>query len=170
MLHFHYILGATCTITYEEVSIMARKQIVEEIVFDSYQDALDVKTTAEEKIENVEGAKILALIGTVCGAISIITLANPNLNFLMMVAFVISCVCYVKAKCFGGAFRWGLNLAKWGWYLCPFFPADLVVAAVCLFVGFFAFFLLPSLALRGVKKQAEEDLYYANEFLSTHQA
>lgn len=149
---------------------MARKQVVEEMVFDSYQDALAVKADAEETIENAEGVKTLALIGTICGIVAFITIANPNLNFLLFVSIVISCVCYVKSRCFGGAFRWGLNLAKWGWYLCPFFPADLIVAAVCLFVGFGAFFLLPSLALRGVKKRAQEDLAYANEYLSTHQA
>lgn len=148
---------------------MKRRQVVEEVIFDSYQEAVNVKENAEMKIEKINSCNILALIGTICSLISMMIIYSKYSDLLIMVGVIISIVCYVKAKCFGGAFKWGLNLAKWGWYLCPFFPVDLVIGAMGLAVGFFSFFLFPSLALWGVKKQAQRDLDDANEFISNNQ-
>lgn len=149
---------------------MARRQVVvEEVVFNSYQDAVNAKEHAEMQIEKINGCKILALIGTICSLISMMIIYSKYSDLLIMVGVIISIVCYVKAKCFGGAFKWGLGLAKWGWYLCPFFPADLVIGAMGLAVGFFSFFLFPSLALWGVKRQAKKDLEDANTFINNYQ-
>lgn len=149
---------------------MARRQVVvEEVVFESYEEAVDVKERAEIQIEKIDGCKILALIGTICGAVSLLFMYAEFSSVAMMAAIVISCVCYAKAKCFGGAFKWGLSWAKWGWFLIPYFPIDLVIGACGLFVGAFVFFFFPSLGLRGVRKQAEKDLDDANMFISNYQ-
>ena len=149
---------------------MARRQVVvEEVVFNSYQEAVNAKEYAEMQIEKIDGCKILALIGTICSLISMMIIWSEYSDLLVMAGVVISIVCYVKAKCFGGAFKWGLNVAKWGWYLCPFFPADLIVGGVGLFLGFFLFFLFPSIALWGVKRQAKKDLEDANMFINNYQ-
>lgn len=147
---------------------MAKRQVVyEEVVFSSYQDAVSTKEKAERQIEQIESTNMLAIISTVCFVVSLFGWMS---GILISVSLVLAIVCYAKVKCFSGAFKWGLNWAKWGWYLCPFFPADLIVAAVCLFLGAYCFFFVPALALRGIRKKAEEDIFYADEYINNYKA
>lgn len=145
---------------------MAKRQVVyEEVIFSSYQDAVNTKQNAEQQIEQINKTKTLALISTGCFVVSLLGFLS---GICISVSLVLAIICYAKVKCFSGAFKWGLNWAKWGWYLCPFFPADLIVAAVCLFLGAYCFFFVPALALRGIRKKAEEDIFYAEEYINEH--
>ena len=147
---------------------MARRQVVyEEVVFSNYQDAVSTKEKAERQIEQIQSTNMLAIISTVCFVVSLFGWMS---GIFISVSLVLAIVCYAKVKCFSGAFKWGLNWAKWGWYLCPFFPADLIVAAVCLFLGAYCFFFVPALALRGIRKKAEEDIFYADEYINNYKA
>lgn len=147
---------------------MAKKQVVvEEMVFENYEDAVLVKENAEFQIEQIDSCKTLAIIGTVCGAIGWLPIGPTG--YIWLASIVIACVCYAKVKCFGGAFRWGINLAKVAYFLCPLFPLDLMLAAGGLMFGFFGFLSLPYLALRGIRKQAVEELGYANDYLKKKQ-
>ena len=149
---------------------MARRQVlVEEVVFESYQDAVNVKETAEIQIEKIAECKVLALIGTICGIVSLLFAYADFSGVAQVITIVISCICYAKAKCFSRAFKWGISWAKWGWFLVPIFPVDLVIGACGLIFGALAFFFFPSLGLRGVRKQAETDLSYANEYINNYQ-
>lgn len=62
----------------------------------------------------------------------------------------------------------GLWKSEW-WILVPIFPVDLVIGAIGLFVGLIAFFFLPSLGLRGARKQAVLELNSANEYINNHE-
>lgn len=139
------------------------------MVFESYQDAVNVKEHAEMQIEKIDGCKIIALIGTVCGVASLLFAYAEFSSVAQMATIIISCICYAKAKCFSGAFKWGLSWAKWGWFLVPYFPIDLAIGACGLLVGALAFFFLPSLGLRGIRKQAVLDLASANEYINNYQ-
>lgn len=149
---------------------MARRQVVvEEVVFNSYQEAVNVKEHAEMQIETIAGCKIIARIGTIFGVASFLFLYANFASIVQMIAVASSCICYAKAKCFSRAFQWGLSWAKWGWFLVPYFPIDLVIGACGLFAGAIAFFFFPSLGLRGVEKQAQKDLDDANLFINEYQ-
>lgn len=149
---------------------MARRQVVvEEVVFENYQDAVSVKENAETQIEKIEGCKLIALIGTICGAVGLLFFYAGFGGIAQSAAIVIACICYAKTKCFSRAFKWGISWAKWGWFLVPIFPVDLVIGACGLIFGALAFFFFPSLGLRGVRKQAEIDLSYANEYINNYQ-
>lgn len=146
---------------------MAKRQVVyEEVVFSSYQDAVSTKEKAERQIKEINKTKPLALISTVCFIVALFGFLS---GICISASLVLATICYAKVKCFSGACRWGLNWAKWGWYLCPIFPADLIVAAVCLFLGAYCFFFVPALALRGIRKRAEEDVFYADKYINEYQ-
>lgn len=147
---------------------MAKRQKVmyEEMVFDNYQDAVNVKTKAEETLARIDRVKLLAILGTVAG----IGWIFLKFDLLFFASFILSCICYAIVKCFGGAIKWAVNFSKFGWYICPFFPMDLIILLVFFFVGFFAFFFLPFFVVNGVKKQNTKDLECANEYLGNYQS
>lgn len=145
-----------------------RQVVVEEVTFENIQDAFNIKQRSETQIAAIEDCQMIALIGTVLGVVALL-MSSVVSNTVATIAVILSCGCYAKAKCFSRAFKWGFNWAKWGWILIPYFPFDLVAAAVALCGGIMAFFFFPALGLRGVKKQAELDLHSANEYIDRNQ-
>ena len=65
----------------------------------------------------------------------------------IMIGFVMGCVCYSKVGGFGIAAKWAWNIAKFGWFVVPYFPIDLLVGAIALCLGFLSLFFLPFFVL-----------------------
>lgn len=139
---------------------MEKKNLYEELVFDNYAYALEVKANAEEKLKLVNSVWMLSIIGSVCGAVGLFTA-----GFSLVPAFVLACICYHKIGGFSVAAKWSWNFAKFGWFVVPYFPIDLGIGAMCFFAGLYVLFFLPYFVARHLKKQAEKDIEAAEEYM-----
>ena len=155
-----------------------RAKMYEEMQFDSYAYAVDVKEQAEKNLEGVRPMKKMAVTGTVCGLVPfvlkilssvlqsmfdgsstgvietgeitgivatqigiIIGLAiilKISAIVLHVISFVLSVRIYKKIGGFNKAFEWARNVTVFGWYICPIFPFDLMLAVVLFFYSLYA--------------------------------
>ena len=70
---------------------------------------------------------------------------------------------------FGIAAKWAWNIAKFGWFVVPYFPIDLLVGAIALCLGFLSLFFLPFFVVNHIRKQAQQNQQLAEAFLHTCQ-
>lgn len=148
---------------------MEKAKFYEEMQFDNYAYATEVKAVAEEQLRLVSSVWLLSIIGSICGVMSwqlgvVFNLEGLD-NWAMIVSFVIACICYHKIGGFLVAAKWSWNFAKFGWLVVPYFPIDLCFGMGCFFVGLFVFFFLPFFVVRHYKKQAEKNIEAADEYL-----
>lgn len=125
--------------------------------------AKQVKAESEEKLKKIKKVWIIAIIGSFLGTM---VLANDT---ALVIAFFIACICYHQVGGFKIAFKWSWNLAKFGWFVIPYFPVDLVVAFTAFFFGLYGLFFMPIFVILHVKKQASIDLETADRFLRSCQ-
>ena len=134
---------------------MSKKQLFEEMKFDNYQYALDVKQDAEERLAKGKSVFTLSIIGTILGCTAI----------LIPAAIIVSIICYIKIGGFKTAVRYGWKLAKIGWFIVPIFPFDLFVGMMFfIMVPYFSLFF-PIIIVSLFKRQAKKDLEQAEQYL-----
>lgn len=118
-----------------------KRNLYEEVEFgNDYGYAMQVKREAETQLYEIQKIWGLAIAGTVCGGIGMMLAFHP---IFIMIGFVMGCVCYSKVGGFGIAAKWAWNIAKFGWFVVPYFPIDLLVGAIALCLGFLSLFFLP---------------------------
>lgn len=139
-----------------------RANIYEEMQFDDYAYALEVKANAQEELEKVEKIWLISVVGSVCGVVAAFSGFN---GIPLLVSFIFACVCYHHVGGFSVAARWSWNFAKFGWFVVPYFPIDLGVGLVCFFIALYGFFFLPYFVVRRIKKQANMNLEAADEYI-----
>ena len=61
------------------------------------------------------------------------------------------------------------NFAKFGWFIIPYFPLDLIIGLAAFFIGLYGLFFMPFFTIIHTKKQAIMDLEVADEFLRNFQ-
>lgn len=138
---------------------MSKKQLFEEMKFDNYQYALDVKKDAENRLAKANSVFKLSIIGSVFG------IFGNRFLLLFIPAIIISIICYKKIGGFKTVFSWGWKLAQIGWFIVPVFPVDLLVGLL-FFIAVPYFFLLHPIVLVYIfKKQAQKDIKQADEYL-----
>ena len=140
---------------------MSKKQLFEEMKFDNYQYALDVKKDAEEKLEKANSVFKLSILGSILGIFgSFIFNGVPG-----VIGLVIGIICYKKTGGLKKAFSWGWKLAKFGWFMVPIFPIDLMIGFAFLISVPYFFLFCPALLINILKKQAKKDIEQADEYL-----
>lgn len=148
---------------------MEKTKLYEEMQFDNYAYATEVKAVAEEQLRLVSSVWLLSIIGSICGVMAwqlgVVFKLEGMDNWAMIVSFVIACICYHKIGGFLVAAKWSWNFAKFGWFVVPYFPIDLCIGMGCFFAGLFVFFFLPFFVVRHYKKQAEKNIEAADEYL-----
>ncbi len=152
----------------KEENIMAKEKrnLYEEVEFgNNYGYAMQVKQEAEAQLCEIQKIWSLAIAGTVCGGIGMVLAFHP---IFIMIGFILGCVCYSKVGGFGIAAKWAWNIAKFGWFVVPYFPIDLLVGAIALCLGFLSLFFLPLLVVNHIRKQARQNLKLAEAFLYTY--
>lgn len=138
--------------------------LYEEVEFaNNYAYAMQVKAEAEEKLQNIEKIWVISIIGSICGVLSFAS------AICGMVSFVIACICYHKVGGFKVAIKWSWNFAKFGWFIVPYFPLDLIIGLAAFFIGLYGLFFMPFFTIIHTKKQAIMDLEVADEFLRNFQ-
>ena len=124
-----------------------KRNLYEEVEFgNDYGYAMQVKREAETQLYEIQKIWGLAIAGTVCGGIGMVLAFHP---IFIMIGFVMGCVCYSKVGGFGIAAKWAWNIAKFGWFVVPYFPIDFVV--------------------NHIRKQAQQNQQLAEAFLHTCQ-
>lgn len=145
-----------------------KTKLYEEMQFDNYAYATEVKAVADEQLRLVSSVWQLSIIGSICGVIAYALGAffgSGKGELALLASFVIACICYHKIGGFLVAAKWSWNFAKFGWFVVPYFPIDLCIGMGCFFVGLFVFFFLPFFVVRHYKKQAEKNIEAADEYL-----
>lgn len=143
-----------------------KRNLYEEVEFDNnYGYAMQVKQEAETQLYEIQKIWSLAIAGTVCGGIGMVLAFQP---IFIMIGFIMGCVCYRKVGGLGIAARWAWNIAKFGWFVVPYFPIDLLVGAIALCLGFLSLFFLPLFVVNHIRKQARQNLKLAEDFLYTY--
>lgn len=153
----------------KEENIMAKEKrnLYKEVEFgNDYGYAMQVKREAETQLYEIQKIWGLAIAGTVCGGIGMVLAFHP---IFIMIGFVMGCVCYSKVGGFGIAAKWAWNIAKFGWFVVPYFLIDLLVGAIALCLGFLSLFFLPFFVVNHIRKQAQQNQQLAEAFLHTCQ-
>lgn len=134
---------------------MSKKQLFEEMKFDNYQYALDVKKDAEERLAKADSVFKLSIIGSILGT-----------WFLYGIpALIIGIMCYKKTGGLKSAFSWGWKLAQFGWFIVPVFPIDIAVGLVSLIAVPYSLLFCPAVLVYIFKRQAKKDIEQADEYL-----
>lgn len=141
-----------------------RTKLYEEIQFSDYAYAMEIKANAEEQLNKIDKIWIIAIIGSICGVIGFLN------EIVLLVAFIMACVCYHQVGGFSTAARWSWNFAKFGWFVVPYFPIDLAVGGGCFFVGLFALFFVPFFTVWHLKKQANKNIEAADRYIRLYQS
>ena len=187
----------------KEICVMKkeRAKMYEDIQFDSYAYAVDIKGQAERKLKAITDLKKSAIVGTLYGVIALIIpfffallavllgalidagiVSNDQAvvekigGALVVLAFIVKAVfhlfsfvlcirVYKKIGGFRKAFQWSRNVTAFGWYVCPLFPIDLMVALICFLYSLYALFQLPYFIWRHYEKQEKKNLTDAEEYL-----
>ena len=134
---------------------MSKKQLFEEMKFDNYQYALDVKKDAEERLAKANSVFTLSIIGTILG------FCGP----LSALAIVIGIICYKKIGGLKKAFSWGWKLAQFGWFVVPVFPIDIAIGFAFLIFVPLSLLFYPVVHVYIFKRQAKNDIEQADEYL-----
>lgn len=139
-----------------------KASLYEEIEFaNNIAYATQVKTEAEEKLKTINSVRAISIVGSICGFFGF--MFSP----LMPVSFILACICYHKVGGYKVAIKWSWNLAKFGWFVVPLFPWDLLIGFVAFIAGLYALFFMPFFTVNHTKKQLGMDLEAANMFLNS---
>ena len=136
----------------------------EEMQFNDYAYAMEIKAEAEEQLSKIDKIWLIAIIGSICGVIGLMN------GIVLLVSFIMACVCYHQVGGFSTAARWSWNFAKFGWFVVPYFPIDLLVGWVCFLWGLFALFFVPFFTVRHLKKQANKNIESADSYIRLYQS
>lgn len=139
-------------------------KLYEEVEFSDYAYAMEIKADAEEQLNKIDKIWLIAIIGSICGVIGLWN------GIVLLVSFIMACVCYHQVGGFSTAARWSWNLAKFGWFVVPYFPIDLAIGAACFIFGLFALFFVPFFTVRHLKKQANKNIEAADSYIRLYQS
>lgn len=116
-----------------------RVQMIEDAVFDSVE-----KAQREVKFAKVN--MIRTLIGTAFAVLStvflLIALFGKNSDYYVY-ALLPAIPAYLIGGGIGKAVKAALKITKVGWFLFPYFPANILLAIAFFFLSLFVFFYLP---------------------------
>lgn len=138
---------------------MSKKQLFEEMQFDSYQCAVDFRKDAVERYNKANSVFKLSIIGSF---IPWLLMGIPTL--------IIGILCYKKTGGLKQAFSWGWKLAQFGWFIIPVFPIDLAVGLVTLLVVPYFLLFCPAVLVYIFRRQAKKDIEQADEYLKYFKA
>lgn len=143
------------------------KPLFEKMEFNDVQYARDMMSGCEAKLAKCQKAMPFAAVGTLCGVPAFIfNGAAPRLtSVLLFVAIVLSIIAYSTGGGIKIAISWAWKICKFGWYVIPFFPVDLVVAVVAFVVAVMGFFCAPLLFVWLNKRQITQDYEAAKQYL-----
>lgn len=139
---------------------MSKKHFFEEIKFDNYEYALDVKKDAEQRMENANKVFKLSVIGSIFGFL------GPIFGPLMLAALIIGIICYKEIGGFKTALHWGWKAAQIGWFIVPIFPIDIIVGFVFLIGIPYYLLFMPAIIVYVFKRQAQNEIKEADKYLS----
>lgn len=148
---------------------MEKEQIdlIEEKQFNDAAYAEDVLKICQVLLEKIKRGMIIAGIASVSSIIMVLT---SEIEIISNACFIISVVGAIAAYIIGGGFgdavRMAVKLAKWGWFICPMFPIDIVVFIVVLIFAIIAFFFLPIIFVFLHYRQINTDKEKAELYLS----
>ena len=146
-----------------------RAKMYEEMQFDSYAYAVDVKEQAEENLENLKQWKKMAVIGTVVGLAGYLLGGMGPISavggILHLVAFIISIISYIKIGGFSKVLHWAGNVMVFAWCVCPLFPLDIAISIVAFVYVIGVMLQLPYFVYRHFEKQEEKNIAAAEEYL-----
>lgn len=149
---------------------MAKKskkaKMFEKPEFNSVEEAERLYDKENKKFKIKLILTILAALGSV-GWLIFLNLGNSNdflagLGLVLVIIGILSAlICGVVIKTLKLVFK----CAEIGWFVVPFFPADLIGAVVGLFVGFFAFIFVPVLVCLATLRQSKINMDEAERFV-----
>ena len=144
---------------------MGKKQFFEEMQFDDYQYALDVKKDAEERLAKANSVFKLSVITTIVGILvfGLRYLLIPKI--ILIATIIVNVMCYMKMGKIKTILGWVLKLATVGWYLVPIFPIDLFLGLGLLILVPIYISLFPVVLVCVFKRQAKKDIEQAEEYL-----
>lgn len=142
-------------------------ELIEERQFNEAAYAEDVLKLCQMQLEKIKLGMIIAGIATVSSIIMVLT---SKIEIISNACFIISVigaiVAYIIGGGFGSAVKFAVKLAKWGWFICPVFPIDILVFIVVLILAIIAFFFLPVIFVFLHYRQVKADKDAAETYLS----
>ena len=142
-------------------------ELIEEKQFNEAAYAEDVLKLSQVQLEKIKIGMIIAGVATLS---SIIMVIASKIEIISNACFIISIVgaiaAYIIGGGFGSAIKLAVKLAKWGWFICPTFPIDILVFIVVLVFAVIAFFFLPLIFVFLHYRQVKADKVAAETYLS----
>lgn len=157
---------------------MAKKDLDQEMVFNSYQHASDCKEEAERYLSRVKTSYIFAAITTVLWLICIKScdwvMNSTSIgfrDFASIIVFitaigglVMSIVTYVVGGGVGKAFKIAAHLMALGWVILPF-PFDLITGISLFFIAIIALFCVPIIIVFLRHRELNKEIASAEEYM-----
>lgn len=148
----------------EKETKKGKERLYEEIEFaNNIAYATQVKKESEEKLKKISKVWIISIIGSICGFFGF------TFQPCLVVSFILACICYFNVGGYKVAVTWSWKFAKFGWYIVPFFPWDLLCGFIAFVFGLYALFFMPYFTVNHTKKQLSMNLEAANTFLNSYQ-
>ena len=124
---------------------------------------------AYAKLKRVNLGLIISAVATVFSIIAFSTINNQKLSGLCSFSFIVCIVGAIASYIIGGGFGNAVSLAfrisKWGWFLIPIFPVDIIFFFIALEFAILAFFFLPVFFVWMNQLQIKKDKAAAEEYL-----
>ncbi len=139
----------------------------EEVLFANVIEAQEVIAQGNQKLEKAGQAKMIAWIGS---GVSLLTYflfgASVILGIISwIIAFGCAVTAYVLAGGVGKAFKAVWKVAKFGWFVIPYFPMDLFIGALAAGMAAYFFICVPIVIVLISLKQTKRDVMHAYEYL-----
>lgn len=142
--------------------------LFEKMVFNNVQYAKDIMSDCEAKLAKCKRGMVVATVGTLCGVPGLLfNGAAPSISSLLVfTAIILAIIAYSIGGGVKIAFSWAWKLCKFGWFIIPVFPFDLVVGVFAFVIAILAFFCVPILFVWLNKRQLTQNYEAAKQYLS----
>ena len=165
---------------------MKKKKVdlYQEMQFDSYAYAVDVKEQAERKIAINRAERLKGFLPLLVGFIwniantfwmmfriesgmngSVTEIMGPSVLVLLIAVFIVDISIYRKIGGVAEAFQWVVKIGTWGWYIIPIFPIDICIFLVCIIYGAGILIFIPAIICVLNIHQGKKELAAAEEYL-----
>lgn len=144
----------------------AKKPLFEQMVFNDVQYAKDTMAICEEKLARNKTALYIAAGGTLCTVLSFLLTGTVMEEIFVWIAICASIVSYIIGGGIKIALSWTWKICKFGWFIIPIFPIDIVAGIGAFIVAVFAFFLVPIVCVWLNRRQISKDYEAAKQYLS----
>lgn len=125
----------------------------------------------EQRCLGVRGiAAIASALGAIFGIMGLGASSSGIIGLIMsaglLASFILSVLTYVRAGGTGVALSWAGKVAAFGWWICPFFPMDILVFIFVFIFAFYAIFFLPILIVNHKIKQCRMGIEAAEMYMA----